>query len=88
MKNTKNKRIILIKNKKNWGTFVARNLGVLVSKSKYVIIPDPDDILSRNIIRICLKYGEKYNYDIIKFNSYIGNGKLINNNFCKFQKIK
>ena len=82
------KRIILIKNKKNRGTFVARNLGVLASKAKYVIIPDPDDILSRNIIRICLKYGEKYNYDIIKFNSYIGNGKLINNNFFKFQKNK
>ena len=80
------KRIILIKNKKNRGTFVARNLGVLISKAKYVIIPDPDDILSRDIIRICYKYGEKYKYDIIRFNSYRGKGKYLNNNFCKFQK--
>ena len=80
------KRIILIKNKKNRGTFVARNLGVLISKAKYVIIPDPDDILSRDIIRICYKYGEKYKYDIIRFNSYKGKGKYSNNNFCKFHK--
>lgn len=80
------KRIKLIKNKKNRGTFVARNLGVLVSKAKYVIIPDPDDILSRNIIRICYKYVEKYHYDIIRFNSYRGNERFTNNNFCKYQK--
>ena len=32
------KRNILIKNKKNRGTFFARNLGVLISKAKYIII--------------------------------------------------
>jgi len=79
------KRIKLIKNRKNKGTFVARNLGVLVSKAKYLIIPDPDDILSKSIIKICYKYGEKYHYDIIRFNSYRGNGKYTNNYFCKFQ---
>ena len=83
--NKADKRIKLIKNKKNRGTFVARNLGVLASKAKYVIIPDPDDILSKNIIKICYKYGEKYHYDIIRFNSYKGNGKYTNNNFCKLQ---
>jgi glycosyltransferase involved in cell wall biosynthesis len=77
----KDKRIILLKNKKNRGTFVARNLGVLKSKAKYIIIPDPDDIISKDIIRICYKYGEKYHYDIIRFNMYFGNGKLLNNNF-------
>ena len=77
----KDKRIILLKNKKNRGTFVARNLGVLKSKAKYIIIPDPDDIISKDIIRICYKYGEKYHYDIIRFNIYLGNGKLLNNNF-------
>jgi glycosyltransferase involved in cell wall biosynthesis len=74
----KDKRIILLKNKKNRGTFVARNLGVLKSKAKYIIIPDPDDIISKDIIRICYKYGEKYHYDIIRFNIYLGNGKLLN----------
>jgi cellulose synthase/poly-beta-1,6-N-acetylglucosamine synthase-like glycosyltransferase len=37
-------RIILLKNKKNKGTFVNRNLGVLYAKGKYLIIPDPDDM--------------------------------------------
>jgi glycosyltransferase involved in cell wall biosynthesis len=84
----KDKRIILIKNKKNKGTFVARNLGVLISKAKYVIIPDPDDIISKDIIGICYKYGEKHQYDIIRFNIYSGKGKVDNENFIKFQKSR
>ena len=69
-------RIILIKNKKNRGTFVTRNVGVLCSKGKYIIIPDPDDFISKNILNLCYYYAEKYKYEIIKFNSYIGKGKL------------
>ena len=78
------KRIVLIKNKKNRGTFVSRNLGILLSKSKYVIIPDPDDIISKEIITICYNYGEKYNYDIIRFISYEGHGEIISEDFVKF----
>ena len=72
----KDKRITLIKNIKNKGTFVSRNIGVLYSKGKYVIIPDPDDLISKNIITICYKYAEKYNYEIIRFNMYNANGKI------------
>ena len=68
------KRIVILKNKKNKGTFKARNLGVLFSKAKYIIFTDPDDILSRNIIYTCYHYAEKYNYEIIRFNMYRGNG--------------
>ena len=46
---------------------MARNLGVLFAKGKYVNIPDPDDIISKNILSNCYKYAEKYKYDIIKF---------------------
>ena len=53
------KRIQLIKNIKNKGTFISRNIGVLFSKGKYLLIPDPDDIISKNIINICYKYAEK-----------------------------
>ena len=70
----KDNRIIIINNKKRKGTFFTRNLGVLFSKGKYVVIPDPDDIISKSILSICYKYAEKYNYDIIKFditNKYI-----------------
>ena len=48
----KDRRIILIKNKKNKGTFINRNLGGLYSKGKYIILPDPDDILSKNNLKI------------------------------------
>ena len=64
---SKDKRIIILNNKKRKGTFKARNLGVLFAKGKYVIIPDPDDIISKNILFICYKYAERYKYDIIKF---------------------
>jgi glycosyltransferase involved in cell wall biosynthesis len=74
------KRIFLIKNKKNKGTFISRNLGVLFSKGQYIIIPDPDDIISRNILKICYKYAEKYNYEIIRFNTYKGNN-IVNFNY-------
>ena len=75
------RRITIIKNKKRKGTFLARNIGVLYSKGKYVIIPDPDDILIKNIIIICYKYAEKFKYDIIRFNIF--KGKEINNKAFK-----
>lgn len=79
----KDHRIILLRNKKNKGTFVSRNLGLIYSSGKYVILPDPDDIISKDILSICFKYSEKYNYDIIKFNKYIGNHKLSFQNIIK-----
>jgi cellulose synthase/poly-beta-1,6-N-acetylglucosamine synthase-like glycosyltransferase len=66
----KDKRIKLIKNKKNRGLFITRNIGLLSSKGKYITISDPDDIISRDIIKNCYNYAEKYNYDIIKFITY------------------
>ena len=33
-------------------------------------------VLSKNILDICFKYAEKYNFDMIRFNMYIGNKKL------------
>ena len=44
-----------LKNKKNKGTLVIINLRVLYSKGKYIIIPDPEDILSKNILNIYIK---------------------------------
>ena len=73
----------IIKNQKNRGTFKSRNIGVLYSKGKYIIIPDPDDILSNNILRICYNFAEKYKYDFIRFNIYLGNRKLLLKNIAK-----
>ena len=77
------KRIILLQNKKNKGTFINRNLGVLYSKAKYIILPDPDDILTNNILNFCYKFASKYQSEIIRFNLYIGKGKIDFNNIIK-----
>lgn len=68
----KDKRIKIIKNKKSKGTFIARNIGVLYSKAEYIILPDPDDIISKDIISICIYYAEKYKFEIIRYHSYTG----------------
>ena len=81
-------RIVLIKNKKNKGTFINRNIGVLFSKGKYIILPDPDDILSKNIINFCYKFAEKYNYEIVRYKLYLGNDKIHLNEIVKVHKNK
>ena len=76
-----------MKNKKKKGTFITRNLGFLYSKGQYIILPDPDDIISKNIIKECFIYANKFNYEIIKFNAYIGKKKLLFQNlFDEFQE--
>jgi glycosyltransferase involved in cell wall biosynthesis len=72
----KDKRIKLIKNKANRGTFLSRNIGVLYSNAEYLVIPDPDDILSKNILNECYKFSEKYNIELIRFNMLTAKGKV------------
>ena len=79
----KDKRIILIRNKKNKGTFIARNIGILYSKGEYIFIPDPDDIISKDILKTSYKMAKKFNYDIFRFNIIHANGKLTIENSCK-----
>ena len=69
----KDKRIKVINLKKNKGTFVTRNIGVLFAKGKYIILPDSDDIISKSIINICYKHCEKYKYEMLKFHLYFRN---------------
>ena len=66
----KDERIFLLKNKKNRGTLISRNIGALKARGEYLIFPDPDDILSSNIINDCYKISKKFDYDIIRFNMY------------------
>ena len=70
----------LIKNNKNLFIFVARNIGVLYGKGKYIIFPDIDDILSKNIIRFCDNNAKKYNYEINRFTTYKGMQKYVMKN--------
>ena len=71
------KRIKLIKNKKNYGTFRSRNIGILISSGKYVIIPDPDDILSQDSLKSFYSIARMYNYEMLRFNIYLGNKMIM-----------
>ena len=66
-------RIILIKHKKNKGTFMSRNNGAFISTGEYLIFPDPDDILASDILNYSYTKAKNKNYDMIKFNLYYGN---------------
>ena len=77
----KDKRIILLKNNKNKGTFISRNLGVLKARGKYVILPDPDDILYKTILRSCYNFAEKHDFDMLRFTMYTGNEKNPTNDY-------
>ena len=70
-------RIILIKHKQNKGTLISRNDGVLRSSGEYLIFPDPDDLLSTDILYYCYTKAKNKNNDMIKFNLYTGNKKNI-----------
>ena len=69
-------RIILIKHKKNKGTLISRNEGVLKSKGEYLIFIDPDDLISKDILKLCYNMAKKYDYDLIRFNLYEGNENI------------
>lgn len=71
-------RIILIKQKINRGTLISRNIGVLKSKGDYIIMPDSDDILSNNILKLAYKTAKRNQYEIIRFNFYFNNHIDIN----------
>ena len=76
-------RIILIKQNKNKGTFIARNLGALYSRGEYLIFPDPDDILLKDILNYCYYFAEKHNFEMIRFNIYLGKGTIMLNNIIE-----
>ena len=84
MKN--DKRIIYIKNKTNKGAFHSRNEGILLSKGKYILIHDPDDLLLNNILIKTYEIAEYYNLDILQF--YVIRGSFDKNKKWKRNKYK
>jgi len=81
-------RIILIKNNKNKGTLISRNIGIINSRGKFIIMPDADDILSENILKTCYETAIKNNIDIIRFNIYIGNENIFFDYYVNKLKVK
>ena len=43
------------------------------------MFPDPDDMLSDNILHNCYQIAKNNNYEMIRFNIYYGNKTLFNN---------
>ena len=84
----KDKRILLINHRKNKGTFISRNVGVFYSSGQYIMLSDPDDILSQNILKICYNIAKTYNYEMIRFNIYTGNSNILVNGIIKGLKEK
>ena len=65
-------RIILLKNKQRKGTLITKNIGVYKSKGEFLLFVDPDDIISENILNYFDIMTKKYDYDLIRYNLYIG----------------
>ena len=61
------KRIKLIKNKKNRGTLYCRSIGVLNAKGNYIMAIDNDDLFLFGIFNRCYEEAKKNNYDIVEF---------------------
>jgi len=81
---SQDKRIILIRNKKNFGTFKCRNIGILKSTGEYIILPDPDDILSKNSLKLLYNFIVKHNYEMIRFNLYYGRKMIFLQSIVKY----
>ena len=69
-------RIILIKNKKRRGTLISRKIGVFKSNGDFLLFVDPDDMISENILIHCYKLAKKFDYELIRFNLYMGDYDL------------
>ena len=62
------KRIKMISHKKTLGVYRSRIESILNSKSKYIILMDPDDIyLNENLFQNLYNYNRNKNLDIIEF---------------------
>lgn len=82
------KRIILFLNEKNKGILYSKSLGVRISRGKYVIVLDQDDILlSKNLLKIAYEKLEKYELDILQFKRYNLNEKTRKINFIPEKKF-
>ena len=69
-------RIILIQNKKNKGTFASRNIGSLISKGQFIMLPDPDDILEQNCLHYFYNLAKRNDYELIRFYIYTGKRRI------------
>ena len=83
----KDKRIKILKNKRNMGSLYSRSIGLLVSRGKYIFPLDNDDLFfSDDIFNIILKIARQYNFDIVGFRA-LGIGNYENTNIEKMKDL-
>ena len=85
----KDKRIKLIKNKQNKGSFFTRYIGTIYSKGEYFAFFDSDDIILKYGIMNAYKYIKNNNIDMVEFHSIFENesGLFINRRHYNYEKI-
>ena len=65
------KRIKLIKNKRNMGSLYSRSIGVLISKGEFILPLDNDDMFfNYDIFNFIYKYSKDYDFDIVGFRAF------------------
>jgi len=65
------KRIKMLKNKKNMGSLYSRSIGVLMSNGDYIFGLDNDDMFfSNDVYKFFLKFAQNYDFDIVGFRAF------------------
>ena len=85
----KDKRLKLIKNRKNQGALNSRFKGAMFSKGEYIIFVDSDDIVLKEGILKSYKHIKNNNLDMVEFHSVYDNVTEINinRNYYKYRDI-
>ncbi len=76
----KDSRIVYLKNKQNYGTYVSKNIGIKHSKGQYITFQDSDDYSIRNRLQLQLNTITESNY-LVCYGKYIN--KEMKMQFCE-----
>ena len=85
----KDKRINLLRNKKNMHSLYSRYKGAIFSRGKYIYFVDSDDIILKEVLYNSYNHMNKKGLDMIQFNSILQkNDKIwIHRKFYKYKSI-
>ena len=83
---SKDKRIRAVNHYKNLGVYASRVDAFLISRGKYILLMDPDDmILNPKLFEELYNYNINYNLDIIEFRTLCSTEKYSNLRIRKFK---
>ena len=69
IKKYRNPKIKIVRNKKNLGAGISRNVGTKLAKGRYITFLDSDDLWDKNFLKKTLQFIKYNNYDFV-FTSY------------------